>query len=168
MGPSSSATPSIRLGESQGQRVKLLALYLLGAYAWTWGIGFSAVAIQKTHPHCFANAAVLWTVLGIAAFGPTLSAFAVSGWVLGRENGPNALLRRCHPSLIPRAWLLFACFSMPVRCHLLTPVNATHASNFSFLGLRCCHGRSSWRLRVGFMCGLGARRRLARAPWPSW
>ena len=86
-----------------------LLLYLLGAFGWTWIIGWTAVFHQKST--ILQNN--IWIFLGFAAFGPTISAFATTFIVEGPAGMKN-LLKRCDYKLIPSEWYFLALFGMPV------------------------------------------------------
>jgi len=89
--------------------LKKVAVYLVIAYAWTFIFGWIFVAYQK-EPALRHN---IFAFLGVAAFGPTGSAFVTQYWLDGGVNGMKKLIRRCHPKLIPRAWVLGCVFLFP-------------------------------------------------------
>lgn len=89
--------------------VKIVMLYLLGAFGWTWIIGWTAVVHQQS----VVIKNNIWIFLGFAAFGPTISAFATMAIVKGAA-GVKHLLRRCHYNMIPKPWCVFAVFGMPL------------------------------------------------------
>jgi hypothetical protein len=49
---------------------RVVLVYLVIAYAWTFALGFTAVALQDEP--IFTS--LKWPILGLVAFGPTLSA----------------------------------------------------------------------------------------------
>jgi membrane protease YdiL (CAAX protease family) len=88
--------------------LRVCVTYLFLAYAWTWIIGWTVVSFQDG-----VSPALVTPLLGISAFGPTLSAFVTSYWSEGCE-GMKKLVRRCYLQDIPRVWLYFALCCQPL------------------------------------------------------
>lgn len=97
---------------TQNEKLNLLLSYIFVAYLWTWGLGWPAVSLQYSDKDFFKN--YKWIILGIAAFGPTISAFVVM-YIFRGKDGMMNLIRRCYPRTIPnKSLVLFSFFSMPL------------------------------------------------------
>ena len=95
--------------QAAASEFRVCILFLLLSFGWTWLIGWIAVRFQNDEVF-HKN---IWVFLGIAAFGPTLAAFATY-YVFSGRSGVLKLLGRCNPRGLSTPWVLYSCFSMPI------------------------------------------------------
>ena len=108
-------TEALIASERRGGVMKKLCVFVAMAFGWTWVFGWPVVAYQ--HSSAVKDNVIIF--LAVGAFGPTISAFATQ-YIFERKEGVLNLVRRCHPKLIPRAWVLGCLFLVPTALCVLS------------------------------------------------
>jgi membrane protease YdiL (CAAX protease family) len=113
--PGQSMAPANRL--SQVMRRHPLFFFYLMAYAFSWLAWLPLVLSQEGRPLSSFHTTLIWVIIvtissTLAAFGPTLSAFIMTGITEGK-SGIGCLLRRYVLWRVGFQWYLFVLIGIP-------------------------------------------------------